>query len=234
MNIDESKKNLLAHLHILPDNIKTDVKFLLEKLDEIVREVKELKRRTVVKNKVEDFSHEIWRDVVNYEGLYQVSNFGRVKSFYGIGENLLTPSANKSGYQYVVLTKNKVRKSCKVHTLVACAFLVNLENKPAVHHRDGNRSNNRVDNLEWVTYRENSAYAVQMGRYNKKDTFSIPQAKLTSDNVIYIRTHYIPRHREFGANALARKFNVCTNTIYNVVNYITHRPRVSAGEISAR
>ena len=224
MNINEAKKNLRAHLHLLPESVQADVDFLLKKFYETVRELKLLKRNAAVQSKVENFPHEIWRDVIDYEGLYQVSNFGRVKSFYGIGEKLLTPSCNKSGYQYVVLTDaNKVRKSCKVHTLVARAFLPNSENKPAVHHRDSNRANNRVENLEWVTYRENSAYAVQNGSYDKPIGCDNQHSKLKKDDVRYIREHYIPRHREFGTNALARKFNVSQSTILNVVHYITYK-----------
>ena len=197
MNINKARKNLLAHFHLLPEPVQADVQFLLEKLDATVRELNELKRNAASWNKIEDLPHEIWRDIAGYEGIYQVSNMGRVKSFYGIGENLLTPSSNKSGYMYVVLTKDGVRKSCKVHTLVARAFISNPENKPVVHHKDSNRSNNRVENLQWVTHQENTAYAVQKGSYRS-------------------------RSHEFGSNALARKFGVCKNTILNVVGHITY------------
>ncbi|MBQ4405193.1 MAG: NUMOD4 motif-containing HNH endonuclease [Selenomonadaceae bacterium] len=223
MNIKEAKENLREYLPLLPETAQVAAEFLLKKFDEIVREFNEMKRNAVVQSKVENLPHEIWRNVVGYEGLYQVSSFGRVKSFYGIGERLLTPSANKSGYQYTVLTdKNKIRKSCKVHTLVARTFLPNPENKPVVHHRDSNRANNRVSNLEWVTHRENTAYAVQNGSYDKPDSCASPRAKLTADDVRYIRAHYVPRHREFGANALARKFDVSQSTILNVVHYVTY------------
>lgn len=224
MNINEAKKNLREYLPLLPESAQVAANFLLKKFDAIVRELEEVKRNTAVQSQIENLPREIWRNVVGYEGLYMVSNFGRVKSFYGIGERLLTPSVNKSGYQYTVLTdKNKIRKSLKVHTLVARAFLPNPENKPVVHHRDSNRANNRVNNLEWVTHRENTAYAVQNGSYDKPDSCASPRAKLTADDVRYIRAHYVPRHREFGANALARKFNVCTNTIYSVVNHSTYK-----------
>ena len=99
MNIVKARKNLLKHLHLLPESIQADVEFLFEKFEATVRELNKIKRNTAYWNKIEDLPHEIWRDVVGYEGLYMVSNLGRVKSFYGIGENLLTPSANKSGYK---------------------------------------------------------------------------------------------------------------------------------------
>lgn len=224
MNIKEAKENLREYLPLLHEPAQIAANFLLKKFDAIVRELEEVKRNTTVQSQVENLPREIWRNVVGYEGLYQVSNYGRVKSFYGIGERLLTPSANKSGYQYTVLTdKSKIRKSCKVHTLVARAFLPNPENKPVVHHRDSDRANNRVENLEWVTHRENTAYAVQNGSYDKPDSCATPRAKLTTQDVRYIRAHYIPRNREFGANALSRKFNVCTNTIYSVVNHSIYK-----------
>ena len=223
MDINTSRKNLLAHLHLLPAPVQADVKFLLEKFDAAVRELEELNRNMAVQNKVEDLPHEIWRDIDGYEGIYMVSNMGRVKSFYGIGEMLLTPSANRGGYMYVVLTKDKVRKSRKVHTLVGRAFLPNPENKPLVHHRDTNRGNNLLSNLKWATHQENSDYAAQMGSYAKEKGCASPKAKLTEEQVRYIRENYVPRHREFGANALARKFNVCTNTISSLVNYRTYQ-----------
>ena len=213
MNVNEAKEILLQALPELSEPLKSAVEFTLADWHRPNRE----------QIKVDNLPRELWRDVVSYEGLYQVSNLGRVKSFYGLGEKLLTPSVNKGGYEFVILTKNKIRKSCKVHTLVARAFIPNPENKPVVHHRDSDRTNNRVDNLEWVTYHENSAYAVQLGKYDKKDSCATPQAKLTAEDVRYIRANYIPRHREFGANALARKFKVCTNTIYGVVNYSTYK-----------
>ena len=223
MDINKARKNLLAHLHLLPAPVQADVEFMLGEFDAAVRELEELKRNAAIQSKVEDLPHEIWRDVVGYEGLYMVSNYGRVKSFYGIGEKLLTPSVNKGGYAFVVLTDiNKVRKSLKVHTLVARAFLPNPENKPVVHHRDSNRINNRVENLEWVTYRENTAYASQKGSYDKKRGCDSPFAKLTEKDVRYIREHYRSRSHEFGSNALARKFKVNKNTILNVVGHITY------------
>jgi len=171
------KKYLLAHLHLLPAPVQADVKFLPEKFDAAICESEELNRNVAVQNKVEDLPNEEWRDIAGYEGIYMVSNMGRVKSFYGIGERLLTPGANRGGYMYVVLTKDKVRKSRKVHTLVGRAFLPNPENKPLVHHRDTNRGNNLLSNLKWATHQENNNYAAQMGSYAKEKGCASPKAK---------------------------------------------------------
>ena len=123
----------------------------------------------------------------------------------------------------MVLSKNSVAKSIKVHTLVAKAFIPNPENKPVVHHKDSNRSNNRVENLEWVTYQENTAYASQKGSYDKETGCASPFAKLTEEDVLYIRKHYIPRHRKFGANALSRQLNVSQSSILNVIHNVTYK-----------
>ena len=74
MNIVKARKNLLEHLHLLPEPVQADVEFLLEKFDTTVRELKEIKRNAASWNKIKDLPHEIWRDVVGYEGIYQVSN----------------------------------------------------------------------------------------------------------------------------------------------------------------
>ena len=100
---------------------------------------------------------EIWKDVELYDGLYQVSNLGRVKSlnYRRTGkEQRLKPCDTGNGYLQVVLYKNGKIDRPLVHRLVAKAFIPNPENKPEVHHRDGNTHNNCVSNLQWVTRKE--------------------------------------------------------------------------------
>ena len=105
---------------------------------------------------------EIWKDVQNYEGLYQVSNLGRVKSLPRNGtvlnERILKPSADRYGYKQVILSKNNNHKPFKVHRLVANSFLLNKNNFPCINHKDENKENNKVDNLEWCSYSYNNAY----------------------------------------------------------------------------
>ena len=104
---------------------------------------------------------EIWKDIEGYEGLYQVSNLGRVKSL-GNGnsnaskEKILKPGKNRENYLLVVLNKNGERRTCSVHRLVANAFIPNPNNKPCVDHVNTIRVDNRVDNIRWCTYKENS------------------------------------------------------------------------------
>ncbi len=109
---------------------------------------------------------EEWKDISGYEGLYQVSNLGNVKSLnfgrLGRPQNLKI-GEHHTGYRIVVLAKNKVRKTKLVHVLVASAFIPNPENKPCVNHIDGNKSNNFIGNLEWVTRSENTQHAIRTG-----------------------------------------------------------------------
>lgn len=111
---------------------------------------------------------EIWKDIEGYEGLYQISNFGRVKSLPKKNgnsyqeERILKPK-NNQGYMQVNLYKNKKCKSIVIHRMVAKAFIKNEYNKREVNHIDGNKANNRVDNLEWCTPSENQKHAYRIG-----------------------------------------------------------------------
>lgn len=117
---------------------------------------------------------EIWKDVVGYEGLYQVSNFGRVKSvgFFVKGtlfkrDRILKPHKNSHGYLQVDLRVNCIRKRYSVHRLVGFSFIPNPDNKPFINHWDANPENNHVSNLEWCTRSENSKHPyLHLGRVN--------------------------------------------------------------------
>ena len=112
---------------------------------------------------------EEWKDIKNYEGLYQVSNLGNVKSLernksngkglVKIDEKILTQNITNWGYCKVALYKNGARKYYKVHRLVAEAFIPNPNNKEQINHIDGNKLNNNVNNLEWNTRIENMNHA---------------------------------------------------------------------------
>ena len=117
---------------------------------------------------------EIWKDIKGYEGLYQVSNFGRVKTLpriirnssngrYYTKEKILKLGKQTTGYLYVCLYKNNTHKTHRIHRLVAEAFIANPENKLQVNHIDGNKTNNHVSNLEWVTRKENMKHAYKIG-----------------------------------------------------------------------
>lgn len=105
---------------------------------------------------------EIWKPIIGYEGLYEVSNFGNVKSLNwrntGVEKCLYLKKHNK-GYFQVELCKNKKRKMFLVHRIVAEAFLPNPLKKTQINHKDYNRQNNNVENLEWCTVSENMRHS---------------------------------------------------------------------------
>lgn len=108
---------------------------------------------------------EIWRDIKDYEGLYQVSNFGSVKSLnynHTGKEKILSTGKVSGGYLSVQLYKNGKGKMYSVHRLVAQAFIPNPLNLPQVNHKDENPSNNHVDNLEWCDQKYNNNYGTRL------------------------------------------------------------------------
>lgn len=113
---------------------------------------------------------EEWKDIGGYEGLYQVSKYGRIISlprkcgFSYTEKKFLKIRINKCGYRYVVLYKNNKPKNLLVHRLVAEAFIPNPNNLPCVNHKDEDKTNNRVENLEWCTQKYNVNYGTGLQR----------------------------------------------------------------------
>ena len=125
--------------------------------------------------------NECWKPIKDYEGIYEVSNYGRVKSLerviynsgtknglYTIHEKIIKQRINKKrhGYCELSLHKNGKEKRFKVHRLVAEAFIPNPNNLPEVNHIDGNKENNHASNLEWCTSKENKEHAWENKLYN--------------------------------------------------------------------
>ena len=164
---------------------------------------------------------EIWKDIKKYEGIYQVSNLGRIKSlerkvrhregFKLVKAKFLSLCYDKDKYLVIGLWKNGIRINYKVHRLVASEFILNDKNKPSINHKDCNKNNNLVDNLEWVTPKENKIHAKFMGllpvgesngasKLNRKDIINIRNDKrnniliskdydVTPKNIWYIKAN---------------------------------------------
>lgn len=133
---------------------------------------------------------EVWRDIEGYEGLYQVSSEGRVKSLERtfidkigreryVKERILKPGVDRYGYLLVTLYAGGKRKKLKVHRLVCQAFHDNPGNKPCVNHIDENKTNNAASNLEWCTYEENINHGTRNAR--SAETKSKPVAQYALD-----------------------------------------------------
>lgn len=138
---------------------------------------------------------EVWKDIPEYQNYYQVSSFGRVKSLertvkskpsskhpdgrtITYKEKVLSPMYDLSGYQFVQLYKQDKFKSKRIHRVVAEVFIPNPNNLPQVNHKDENKENNSIDNLEWCTSKDNVNYGT--GKY-RKVTNNIPIAQYTLD-----------------------------------------------------
>lgn len=188
---------------------------------------------------------EVWRDIKGYEGLYQVSNLGRVKSLkrkyinqYGeFGEkeefikmqklNAFDKSQKDTqGYFVVSLSNNDKGKWVRVHRLVAAAFLPNPNNLPEVNHKDGNKQNNKADNLEWVTHAQNCLHAWRSGLHEKCEAERVRKIKennlglknISKEMVLDIFKNCKSGIKGFSAHAFADKYGISVQTVCNIKN----------------
>ena len=113
---------------------------------------------------IRNVCNEKWKDVRDYEGLYQVSTYGRVKSLANDKEKILKPVKNTRGYVQVNLYKDEKMKHMLIHRLVAIAFIPNTKNYEQINHKDENKINNHVDNLEWCDAKYNCNYGTGIRR----------------------------------------------------------------------
>ena len=168
---------------------------------------------------------EIWKDVVGYEDIYQVSNFGRIKRVAkakgAIPGHILKLQCNRNGYLVVHLNWRNNRKAFEVHCLVAQAFLCCPSSNHQVNHKNGVRTDNRVENLEWVTRSENALHAyrvlgVKPERANGQDASA---AKLTNKDVLQIRNLYSTGN--YTQKELGQRFCVNQSTVSSIVRGAT-------------
>jgi hypothetical protein len=149
---------------------------------------------------------EVWKDVIGYEGLYQASSFGKIKSLSKLKtiknkyriisyttKEIILKAGSCQGYERVVLIKDGLRSTKKVHRIIASAFLGDEPNK-CVNHIDFNRSNNNINNLEWLTSLENNRHSRINNRYPKlimSDNHKQILSKINSKKVVCTKTNKI-------------------------------------------
>lgn len=134
---------------------------------------------------------EIWKDYINYEGQYQISSLGRVKSLarlnsgnHWLPERILKPGVMTIGYKFVSLCKNGKTQNHMIHRMVAILFISNPENKRTVNHIDENKTNNCVENLEWNTSLENNLHNNHHLRCGKSNRKAVTNGIKTYDGII--------------------------------------------------
>lgn len=158
---------------------------------------------------------EIWKDVVGYEGLYEVSSVGRVKNHKtGL---ILKQQSNKRGYSIISLLVGPKRRSHLAHRLVAKAFIPNLENKPTVNHIDFNKSNNQIDNLEWCTILENNDHYLSTPKEIQLEILRNP-TKLNEEKVRIIKCLIYSKERKIRLREIGDKFKVTQQMIGMIKN----------------
>lgn len=157
---------------------------------------------------------EIWKNIKDYEGLYQVSNFGKVKRLQHkrcdrnqiMKERLvkvIKPSNN--WYPYLSLCKNGKTKNVYLHRLIAIAFIPNPNNYPCINHKDGNKQNNKIDNLEWCSFSHNNkeAHKLKLNKGNAKNVIQLDK------NQKFIKEWFSTREAEKELNIANGKVSWC-------------------------
>lgn len=182
---------------------------------------------------------EEWRAVSESPG-YEISNTGNVRRRgCDLCSRDLKVRVQNQGYRQVsIYLPGGKQVTRMVHRLIAIAFVPNPENKPAVNHLDGNKANNAIENLEWVTFSENTRHAYRTGLINiargsahwaRRNPHLVqrgeaaPRAKLTAAQVVEIKKTYLPRSKDFSQRALARKYGVSQGAIAEIIEGVNWR-----------
>lgn len=167
-------------------------------------------------------TQEIWKPIAECNGEYLVSNHGRVKSLKFGKERILKPNLNTQGYPIVGICLNGKLKLRTIHKLVALSFILNTENKPQVNHKNGIKTDNNVENLEWVTRSENIQHAWDTGLFENKRQSLIKATRIhKSKPVIDLYTDIIYESLSEACRLLNLKYSTHAMQIWK--QYTTQR-----------
>jgi len=174
---------------------------------------------------------EIWRDIKGFEGFYKISDMGNIKSLERkvtyktrgssfrtdvIKEKILKPQKSHCKYLTVTLYgANRKPKQFLLHRLIAETFVPNPENKKEVNHKDGNKLNNSLNNLEWCTRSENATHMVKNGLCNFKLGSESPNSKFSQEDADKIRSEYL--NGKISQSKLGKKYGVAQGTISTII-----------------
>ncbi|HGO1484269.1 TPA: NUMOD4 domain-containing protein [Staphylococcus aureus] len=168
---------------------------------------------------------EQWRPIKNYKGIYEISNLGNVKSLartiikkdgkkQTFKERILNKRHNGYGYYQVGLNNKGKRIYFYIHRLVGEAFIDNPSNLSQINHVNGNKEDNSVNNLEWVSAKDNTIHSWKTGLSKGGENHGM--SKLTNNEVLEIRKKYLSKN--YSQRKLAKEYNVSQKTIYNIIN----------------
>jgi hypothetical protein len=183
----------------------------------------------MLKNKfnTEILTNEYWIPLVGYEGLYEISNLGRIKSLskeYGGGfhrEFILSESYTSDGYSQIRLTNKSGRKCFKIHRLVAKCFIPNIYNKLEINHKNGVKKDNSVLNLEWCTRSENQLHAFKNNLNSRLKGCDSKLAKFSKNEIMSIRhLYYI---NKFNFTKISKIYDVSNVCISNIIKENTYK-----------
>jgi hypothetical protein len=147
---------------------------------------------------------------------YFVNEDGEVFRKWSYGYKKLKSYVDDDGYNRISLFINKKVIAKRIHRIVAEVYLPNQLNLPEVNHKDTNKMNNNISNLEWITHQQNIEHAFHNNLYVKGSKKW--NSKLTEEDVLWVRKNHIPKHFQFSAKSLSIKFNVSAATIHKIIH----------------
>ncbi len=163
-----------------------------------------------------DIMVETWKDIKDYEGRYQASDLGMVKTFvqaFKTNKGVLKYGIDTNGYPIVKLYSNGKGRTRKVHRVIAETFIENPNNLPQVNHKDGNKLNNAVENLEWCDQSHNMKHAIRTGLIKKHFGEQSSQAKFTEKQINELRA----KHPQFTMKELAIEYGMSKTNVCDII-----------------